>query len=150
MTARRTVALLVALCLIYSVLIGWRGVLLLDDSRWVVRGLGVGVLLLPIVGIWLIIGEVRFGRATERLDRELGEQPDDLPKRPSGRVDRAAADALFEQRRAEVEADPADWRRWFRLGAAYGAAGDPGRGRKALRKAILLHDAATSTGRELP
>jgi hypothetical protein len=140
MTARRTVALLVALCLIYSVLIGWRGVLLLDDDRWVVRGLGIGVLLLPVVGIWLIIGEVRFGRDTERLARELGEEPDELAKRPSGRVDRAAADELFEQRRQEVEAAPAEWRCWFRLGAAYGAAGDPGRGRKALRKAIALHD----------
>ena len=46
-----------------------------------------------------------------------------LPGTPSGRVQRDAADALFATVRAEVEADPDDWRRWYRLARAYDYAG---------------------------
>jgi Flp pilus assembly protein TadD len=55
---------------------------------------------------------------------------------PSGRVDRAAADARFAERRAEVEAAPDDWRRWYRLALAYDDAGDRRRARAAMRTAI--------------
>ncbi|MGH3333826.1 MAG: tetratricopeptide repeat protein, partial [Nocardioidaceae bacterium] len=60
---------------------------------------------------------------------------------PSGRVDRTAADAVFGQRQAEVEADPASWRAWYRLGVAYDDAGDRTRAREAVRRAIGLFDA---------
>jgi Flp pilus assembly protein TadD len=63
-----------------------------------------------------------------------------LPTRPSGRPEREAADALFEQRRLETEAAPEDWQAWYRLGLAYGDAGDRRRARAALRHAIALHD----------
>nr|CTQ91963.1 FIG00820747: hypothetical protein [Kibdelosporangium sp. MJ126-NF4] len=69
-----------------------------------------------------------------------GTLPDtaDLPRMPSGRVDRTAADAWFEQRRAEVEAAPEDWRAWFRLAHGYDIAGDRRRAREAVRKALDL------------
>jgi Flp pilus assembly protein TadD len=63
---------------------------------------------------------------------------EDLPRRPSGRIDREAADALFARVRAEVEADPDDWRRWYRLARAYDYAGDRGRAREMMRKAVAL------------
>ncbi|MCW2667298.1 MAG: hypothetical protein JWN57_2260 [Frankiales bacterium] len=113
--------------------------------------LGVGVLLLVVVGGLLVAGEVRFGAATQRLgeqlDREgaLGEVPDDLPRLPSGRLTRDAADALFAVRKAEVEAAPQDWRAWFRLADAYGMARDTPRGRTAMRTAIALEQRARTT-----
>ena len=61
-----------------------------------------------------------------------------LPRRPSGRVDRDAADAHFEVIRAEVEAAPEDWRGWYRLAHAYDLAGDRKRARSAMRHAIEL------------
>jgi cytochrome c-type biogenesis protein CcmH/NrfG len=132
---------LVAILLYYLVVASVRGVVLLEDHRWTVKILGVGVLLAPLVAIPLVLGELRFGRATERLAGLLDddvEEREPLPRRPSGRVDRTAADALFERCKAEVRKDPSDWQRWFLLAEAYGEAGDTARGRKAMRTAIRL------------
>jgi Flp pilus assembly protein TadD len=65
----------------------------------------------------------------------------DLPRRPSGRVDRDAADAWFEGRRAEVEENSGDWRAWYRLAYAYDVAGDRRRARATMRKAVDLEAA---------
>lgn len=110
--------------------------------------LAVGVLLLVAVGALLLVGEVRFGAATERLGRQLtaeGGLPDDPPdvvRLPSGRLTREAADRLFAERKAEVEAAPQDWRAWYRLAVAYGQARDTPRGRRAMRTAIRLERSA--------
>ncbi|MCW2601636.1 MAG: hypothetical protein JWM02_3465 [Frankiales bacterium] len=107
--------------------------------------LGVGVVLLIAVGGVLVAGEVRLGTASQRLGKLLfaeGFVEQDMPRTPSGRVDREAADALFTVRKAEVEASPEDWRAWFRLATAYDAARDPQRGRRAMRTAVALEKAA--------
>lgn len=136
---------------VYLALIVWRGVYLLGQSRWDLRLLGVAVLLLPLVGIWVVVAELRFGRATQRLADELPDDEaefaaEDLPRRPSGRVDRTAADALFAARRADVEADPGEWRGWYRLAIAYDLAGDRRRAREAMRTAIEKHDSMRPAG----
>ena len=104
------------------------------------RVLGVAVLALPVIGIWVVVAEVRFGRATERLAHRLDEEgvpPEpEVARLPSGRVDRAAADALFERTRVVVEADPDNWRGWYQLALAYDLAGDRRRARAAMRTAI--------------
>nr|WP_241245655.1 MULTISPECIES: hypothetical protein [Protofrankia] len=140
--------MLVVAAVFYLALIGWRGVQLLTEDSWAARGMGVGVLLLPVVGAAVIVRELQFGRAAERLGRLLSAESVSsadaatrLPRRPSGRIDRAAADVLFETRRAETEAAPRDWRAWYRLAAAYGDAGDTRRGRRAMRYAIALERA---------
>jgi hypothetical protein len=140
--ARTAVVVLVVVLAFYVVLVGSRGVLLVRDGRPELVLLGLGVLMLPLVGVWLVVKELQFGRATERLAAQLGEGGlpcGDLPRRPSGRVERAAADAVFTQRKAEVEAAPEDWRGWFRLAVAYDDAGDRSRGRRAMRRAIDVH-----------
>ena len=74
-----------------------------------------------------------------RAARFAGLPADDLVRTPSGRVDRAAADAAFARRRAETEANPGDWRCWFRLAVAYHDARDTPRARRAMQHAIALH-----------
>ncbi len=138
------VAVLLVAMAAYFVLIGIRGVFLLEQSRLSLKVLGVAVLLLPLVGIWVVIAELRFGAASERLAREMladGREVSlpELPRSPRGRVDRDAADGWFAEQRLLVEADPDDWRGWFRLAQAYDLAGDRKRGRAALRTAISLH-----------
>ena len=134
---KRVVALLVAALAVYFALIGYRGIYLLGEHRLALQVLGVAVLLLPLVGIWVVVAELRFGRATERLARQLPDEADaPLPRTPWGRIDRAAADARFARRRAVVEAAPDDWRAWFRLALAYDDAGDRRRARAAMRTAI--------------
>lgn len=149
MTSKVVVALLVVAFAFYAATIGWRGVLLVADGRPVAVALGLGVVVLPLVAAYAIWRELRFGFATERLARELAARgalaPDDLPRRPSGRVDRTAADAAFAAFRADAEAHPDDWAAWFRLGTAYDAAGDRRRARAAVRRAIELHDSADPT-----
>lgn len=113
--------------------------------------LGVGVLLLVGVGGLLVLGEVRLGVGSARLARLLsaeGDQgePVDLPRTPSGRLTREAADELFTRRKAEVEAAPEDWRAWWRLAAAYGEARDTSAGRRAMRKAVALERAESQGG----
>ncbi|SEQ54742.1 hypothetical protein SAMN05216188_103406 [Lentzea xinjiangensis] len=144
MKVRATVGLLIAALAVYFVLLTGRAVALLRTGELVGVLLGVGVLILPLLGVWLVYSNLRFGWETEKMARELdadGLLPDTshLPRRPSGRVDRDAADSWFEQRRAEVEAAPEDWRAWFRLAYAYDIAGDRGRARETMRKAIQLH-----------
>ena len=123
---------------VYFGLIGYRGVYLLTQSRWILKVLGAAVLVLPLIGCYVVAAELRFGRQAQRLTAELGQTEDalDLPRRPSGRVDRNAADEIFSRQREQVLADPGDWRGWYRLAEAYDAAGDRKRAREALRAAI--------------
>lgn len=140
MTARRVVGLLVLALAAYFAIIGYRGVYLLQQPAVGLRVLGCAVLALPLVGLWVVVAEIRFGFATQRLAERLdaeGTPPDEEPARlPSGRIDRDRADETFERRRVEVEADPADWRGWYRLALAYDDAGDRRRARAAMRTAI--------------
>lgn len=143
MTAKRTALVLAAVLVLYFVLLGGRAVALLRTGETAAVALGIGVLLLPLLGVWVLVATLRFGLRTERLARRLDEEgalPDtaELPRRPSGRVDRDAADAWFEQRRAEVSANPEDWRAWFRLAHGYDIAGDRRRARAAMRRAHEL------------
>jgi hypothetical protein len=127
----------------YFVLLGRQGVLLVVSGKPVATGLGIAVLLLPIVGLWAMIATLRAGFTHQRLARVVKEQGMELdvgalPRRPSGRIERAAADALFQSVKAELEAQPDDWRRWYRLARAYDYAGDRGRARETMKKAVEL------------
>ncbi|MQA60858.1 MAG: hypothetical protein GEU86_05055 [Actinophytocola sp.] len=134
---------LTAAVVVYLVLLAGRAVALLGMGEPVPVLLGAGVLLLPLLGIWVLLSTWRSGLSVARLTRELeaeGGLPDvsGLPRMPSGRVDRAAADEWFAERKAEVDANPDDWRAWYRLAHAYDIAGDRRRARDTMRKAIQL------------
>jgi cytochrome c-type biogenesis protein CcmH/NrfG len=128
---------------VYLQLVGYRGVVLVATGEPLPVVLGLAVLVLPLIGAYAVWREVQFGFATQRLARELdaaGRWPTErLPTLPSGRPERAAADALFEVRRHEVEDSPDDWHGWFRLALAYDDARDRRRAREAMRRAIALH-----------
>ncbi|WP_246486229.1 hypothetical protein [Kribbella qitaiheensis] len=93
MTAKRAAVVVAVVFVAYAVLLGWRGVLLIGTGDPVAVGLGIAVLVIPLVGLYLVWREIQFGRRTEALAHELGEAGglpvDDLPRRPSGRIDRA-------------------------------------------------------------
>jgi hypothetical protein len=135
--SRDVVVLLVVVLAFYLVLIGVRGVSLLGDHRWIVKGLGIGVLLLPLVGVAIVVAELRFGRATARLAQLLGDEP-------AGEAETADPDQAFLLRQAQVEAAPGDWRTWYLLAIAYGDARDTARGRRTMRKAIAMERATHS------
>ncbi len=58
-----------------------------------------------------------------------------------GRIDRDAADGLFETVREELEADRDNWVRWYRLARAYDYAGDRSRARETMRTAVDMERA---------
>jgi hypothetical protein len=142
MRTKLTIAVLVVVLGFYAVLIGWKGVALLGSGSVAGVVLGVALIVLPILGLLLVWRELEFGRRTARLgaalEAEGGLPLDDLPRRPSGRVDRKAADSAFDLIRVEAESDPENWRVWYRLALAYDAAGDRTRARAAARHALTL------------
>lgn len=143
MRTKITVALLLGILTFYCVLVVAKGIDLLQDGGAIRVALGIALIVSAALGIGLAWREVQFGRRTAVLGRALeaegGLPEDNLPRRPSGRVDRAAADVVFAQRRAETESDPENWRAWFRLAIAYDLAGDRTRARAAARHAIELY-----------
>jgi cytochrome c-type biogenesis protein CcmH/NrfG len=147
MTRTVRVQLLIAfLCvalLVYFVLLGRLALAMLASGRAAVVGLGLALLIMPVIGLWAMIATLRAGFAHQRLARLIaadGMELDTsaLPRRASGRIERDAADALFATVRTEVEADPDDWRGWYRLARAYDYAGDRRRAREAMKTAVLL------------
>lgn len=145
MTARTVAWILAAAVAVYLVFTAARAWVLIASGDPVPVLLGVAVIVIPLLGAWMLWRELRFGFRTQDLGRELGAEGglpvDDLPRAPSGRVDRAAADERFPRYEAEVQADPEDWRAWYRLAIGYDDARDRKRARAAMRTAIRLHDA---------
>ena len=138
-----TIAFMCAALVVYLVLLGRAAVLMISSGRAVAIALGGALLILPAIGLWAMIAPLRAGLAHQKLARlaagdgmELDVSA--LPRRPSGRIERDAADALFDTVRTELDSDPHDWRRWYRLARAYDYAGDRTRAREAMKKAVQL------------
>lgn len=131
-----------ALYIFFTFGAAWR---LMRSGEGIGVAMGVIVLVLPILGVWILLREIRFGATTQAMAHELEEQgllpEDDLPRRPSGRIEREAADADFVQYQHEAEAAPERWQSWHRLALAYDAAGDRSRARDAMKTAIRLRKA---------
>ncbi|MFY1679098.1 MULTISPECIES: hypothetical protein [unclassified Streptomyces] len=144
MRAKISYAVTAAVLVVYLVLVGSRGVLLVETGEPVAVALGLAVLVLPLIGVWFLWQNTRFVRRANRLaaalDAEGGLPVDELRRTPSGRVDRDSADEVFARRKAEAEATPDDWRAWFRLAVAYHDARDTPRARGAMRHAIALYE----------
>ncbi|MFJ2650714.1 hypothetical protein ACIO1C_28840 [Streptomyces sp. NPDC087420] len=144
MRAKITYCVTAAVLVVYFVLVGSRGVLLIEQGTALTVAFGIAVLILPVIGLWFLWKNTQFvsraNRLAEELDAEGGLPVDELTRTESGRIDRDSADAVFARRRAETEDSPGDWRCWFRLAVAYHDARDTPRARKAMQRAIALHD----------
>lgn len=144
MRAKITYCVLAAVLVVYFFLVGSRGVLLIEQGTVLTVAFGVAVLILPFIGLWFLWHTTQFARKAGRLARELeaegGLPVDELKRTPGGRIDRDSADEVFDRRRAETERAPEDWRAWFRLAVAYHDARDTPRARKAMQRAIALHE----------
>ncbi|MCF3135319.1 MULTISPECIES: hypothetical protein [Streptomyces] len=144
MRAKLSYAVTAAVLLFYFVLVGSRGVMLIQSGTLLTVTFGVAVLILPVIGLWFLWKNTQFVRRANALAAELdaeGALPvDELKRTPGGRIDRDSADEVFAKRKAETEASPDDWRSWFRLAVAYHDARDTPRARKAMQRAIALHD----------
>jgi hypothetical protein len=129
---------------VYIVFAGMRAWALASTGEPALILFGACVVVIPVIGVWVLWRELRFGQRTQRLGEELGREgglpEDDLPRAPSGRIDKDAADARFADYESAVQASPDDWRCWYRLAIGYDDARDRKRARAAMRRAIALHD----------
>lgn len=137
------IAFMCVALLMYLVFLGRIAVLLIASGSVAAVGMGVALLIMPFIGLWALIATLRDGFAHQRLSRliaaeGMGLDAGALPRRPSGRIERDAADALFRTVQAELDADPENWQRWYRLAQAYEFAGDRRRAREAMKTAVGL------------
>ncbi len=139
------IGLMCVALVVYFVMLGRIAMAFIASGRPAAIGLGLALMVFPLIGIWVMVSTLRAGLAHQRLARiakEEGMELDvsSLPRMPSGRIERDAADALFASVRDEVESDPTDWRRWYRLARAYDYAGDRSRARETMRKAVEMQE----------
>jgi cytochrome c-type biogenesis protein CcmH/NrfG len=142
MSARLGVGVMAVVLALYIVLVAQRAWLLIASGDPVGIAMGVALVVLPIIAAWAVGREIWFGARAAALGRRLeaeGALPEEqLAVRPSGRVLREEADAVFPAYREAAEESPDDWRAWYRLGLAYDGSGDRRRARGAVRTAIRL------------
>ena len=127
MTPRRWAWLLVVAVVVYFLLAGTRGWALLTSGDTAGVFLGAAVLVLPVIGAWVVWREVAFGYAMQAMGADLA----------------ACGDLPIDDFARTVEADPHDWRGWYRFGLAQDAARDRRRARAAMREALRLRQAST-------
>ncbi|WP_033223042.1 hypothetical protein [Streptomyces virginiae] len=144
MRAKITYFITAAVLVVYFVLVGSRGLMLIEHGTLLTVTFGVAVLILPVIGVWFLWQNTRFVTRANLLATELeaegGLPVDELERDRYGRILRDSADEAFARRKAETEDAPGDWRSWFRLAVAYHDARDTPRARKAMQRAIALHD----------
>jgi hypothetical protein len=146
MISRILTAVMAALLLLYLALVMQQAVRFMAVDEPISKAIGAALIVLPLVGLWALGVEIGFGFRSSRLGRKLADEGEfplqDLPRLPSGRVERSAADAVFDRYQLEAETSPERWQSWYRLGLAYDACGDRRRARGAIRTAIALARAA--------
>jgi tetratricopeptide (TPR) repeat protein len=139
------IAFLCVALVVYFVLLGRIATAFIVSGRLAAIGLGLALMILPLIGVWVMVSTLRAGLAHQRLARIIHDEGLELdigalPRMPSGRIRREAADALFQSVREEVEREPDNWRHWYRLARAYDYAGDRARARETMRKAVEMQE----------
>ena len=130
---------------VYFVLLGRIALAFITSGEPAAIGLGAALLIMPLIGVWVLVSTLRAGFTHQRLGRIVKDEGmeldvSELPRMASGRIEREAADALFTTVRDELEQDPDNWRRWYRLARAYDYAGDRSRAREAMKKAVEMEE----------
>jgi tetratricopeptide (TPR) repeat protein len=132
---------------LYFLLLGRIALAFITSGEPAAIGLGLALMIMPLIGIWVMVSTLRAGFTHQRLGRIVKDERmeldvSSLPRMASGRIERDAADALFATVREELENDPDNWRRWYRLARAYDYAGDRSRAREAMKKAVEMEERA--------
>jgi tetratricopeptide (TPR) repeat protein len=131
--------------IVYFILLGRIAMAFITSGEAAAIGLGLALMIMPLIGIWVMVATLRAGLTHQRLGRIVKDEGmeldvSSLPRMVSGRIERDAADALFATVREELENDPDNWRRWYRLARAYDYAGDRSRAREAMKKAVEMEE----------
>jgi len=124
MTGRRVALVMAGAFAVYAVLVAWRGWDFVMSGELAAIGLGLAVLVFPLLAGWLVWREVRFGFRMQELAGRI-EVVDERPL--ADRIDAA-------------QAAPDDWRAWYWAGVGLLEAGDKKQARAALEHAWAVRD----------
>lgn len=145
------IGFMVVAIIVYLILLSRQAVRLIEAGGVVGIGLGLGVFVLPVIGSWIVVRTLQAGIEHQRMSAAVAEagrelNVADLPHRPSGRIERDAADELFAEVKREWETDPSDWMSSYRIARAYDYAGDRKRAREMMGRAAEGYRAAKAAG----
>lgn len=128
---------------LYFGLVANHAFLFLQADELIAKAIGAAMLVLPFIGVWYLVHEFRLGTTVQRMADTLdaeGQLPaHDGETKPSGKLTRESAEAVFAVASRRVEEAPAQWSSWFHLAYAYDAAGERAQARKTLRYAADLY-----------
>lgn len=136
-------AISIALLAVYVVLLSNWAINMIATGSAIGVVMGLLVFTFPILGLWVIFRELKFGIRVEAMGKELEDAREwpvfQLVLRPSGRPTKESANENFETYAKLAEKAPNNWKSWFALSLAYDACGDRPRARKAMASAIKLY-----------
>lgn len=139
---RSAVAALAFSLIIYIVMVAGLGLALIGTDELVPQIMGWALMFLPLLGLWALLAELRFGWQSQRLFNQLVELellPGlELPRQASGRIEPEAAKAELDVLQAAVAEEPESWQHRMRLGLILDAARDRKAARQSIRAAIAL------------
>ncbi|MGL6235293.1 MAG: hypothetical protein ACRC20_08100 [Segniliparus sp.] len=127
----------------YLGVMAWRGVLLLRNGGSLAGLLAFGVLLLPLVGLWVIVATLREALTHQRLVSIMQDSGQDLDlsgvaRTASGKLTAEAGEELVAQLQNGVDQRPGEWQAWYRLARGQDAAGNRSAARASMRRAVDL------------
>lgn len=139
---RSAVVALAFSLVIYIVMVAGLGLALIGTDELVPQIMGWALMFLPLLGLWALLAELRFGWQSQRLFNQLAQLellPGlELPKQPSGRIEPEAAQAELDVLQAAAEKEPESWQHLMRLGLMLDAGRDRKAARQSIRAAIAL------------
>lgn len=136
------IALLFAL---YIVIVAQYAIAFLVGGSPIGIAMGAALIVFPLLALWALYRELRFGMGAERLmrllDAEGGLPEEEVELTPSGRPVKAEAALLLPAYEAAAADAPDDWRSHLRLSIVLDAAGRRADARARVRRAIELERA---------
>jgi hypothetical protein len=122
--ARRIALVMAAAFAVYAVLVAWRGWDFIVAGEPAALGLGLAVLILPLLAGWIVWREVRFGFRMQELGSRITE-PDERS---------------LDERIVAAQEAPDDWRAWYWAGVGLYDAGEKKQARAAFDHAWDVRD----------
>jgi polyhydroxyalkanoate synthesis regulator phasin len=135
--AKRVALILSGILGVYLVFAAWRGfdLLLVDDPA--VRTLGVSVLVLPLLGVILVVREIKFGKLSYEMGQEISESL--LPKKDFTEEEkRDFLDQAIERAKNGMD----NWANWYSVALAYDVLNERKLAREAMQHSVELYQAA--------
>lgn len=142
MATRIGVVVMGACLVMYFVLAGQQAFRLIGTGEPVAIGMGVALIVLPLIGVWALIREIQFGVSADKLGRRLNDEGG-MPEAeseltPAGKIAASDADAIIGRYTTEAGSAPDEWRTHYRLGVVQDAAGRRKDARASIREAIRV------------